>query len=196
MQTTIKFSDNTTYNTSAANLSRGVLNGFSRELLTITATMTYAEAAAHFVDGAVFTLTDEFGDSYVWNEHGVAGPITDNRDGTVTAIMGKNNTAEQDYQQQAQKAAESTVTLAGKPVFSDTEVSELRAAFEQAAAKLSDTDALIAPSLSAIWNPYRYVAQGERRYYAPSGTLYKCLVSHETSLETAPDVSKEYWSKL
>ena len=196
MQTTIKFSDNTTYNTSAANLSRGVLNGFSRELLTITATMTYAEAAAHFVDGAVFTLTDEFGDSFEWNEHGVAGPITDNRDGTVTAIMGKNNTAEQDYQQQAQKAEQSAVTLAGKPVSSDTEVSELRAAFEQAAAKLSDTDALIAPSLSAIWNPHRYVAQGERRYYAPSDALYKCLVSHETSLETAPDVSKEYWSKL
>ena len=196
MQTTIKFSDNTTYNTSAANLSKGVLNGFSRELLTITATMTYAEAAAHFVDGAVFTLTDESGDSYVWNEHGVAGPITDNRDGTVTAIMGKNNTAEQDYQQQAQKAEQSAVTLAGKPVSSDTEVSELRAAFEQAAAKLSDADALIAPSLSAIWNPYRYVAQGERRYYAPSDALYKCLVSHETSLETAPDVSKEYWSKL
>lgn len=196
MQTTIKFPDGATYNTSVAALGKKTLAGFNRETLTITAVMTYAEAAAHFTDGAVFTLTDEFGDSFEWNEHGVAGPITDNRDGTVTAIMGKNNTAEQDYQQQAQKAAESTVTLAGKPVSSDTEVSELRAAFEQAAAKLSDTDALIAPSLSAIWNPYRYVAQGERRYYAPSDTLYKCLVSHETSLETAPDVSKEYWSKL
>lgn len=196
MQTTIKFPDGATYNTSAAVLGKKSLAGFNRETLTITAVMTYAEAAAHFTDGAVFTLTDEFGDSFEWNEHGVAGPITDNRDGTVTAIMGKNNTAEQDYQQQAQKAAESTVTLAGKPVSSDTEVSELRAAFEQAAAKLSDTDALIAPSLSAIWNPYRYVAQGERRYYAPSDALYKCLVSHETSLETAPDVSKEYWSKL
>lgn len=196
MQTTIKFPDDATYNTSAAVLGKKSLAGFNRETLTITAVMTYAEAAAHFTDGAVFTLTDEFGDSFEWNEHGVAGPITDNRDGTVTAIMGKNNTAEQDYQQQAQKAAESTVTLAGKPISSDTEVSELRAAFEQAAAKLSDTDALIAPSLSAIWNPYRYVAQGERRYYAPSDALYKCLVSHETSLETAPDVSKEYWSKL
>lgn len=196
MQTTIKFPDGATYNTSAAVLGKKSLAGFNRETLTITAVMTYAEAAAHFTDGAVFTLTDEFGDSFEWNEHGVAGPITDNRDGTVTAIMGKNNTAEQDYQQQAQKAAESTVTLAGKPVSSDTEVSELRAAFEQAAAKLSDTDALIAPSLSAIWNPYRYVAQGERRYYAPSDTLYKCLVSHETSLETAPDVSSVYWSKI
>lgn len=196
MQTTIKFPDGATYNTSAAVLGKKSLAGFNRETLTITAMMTYAEAAAHFTDGAVFTLTDEFGDSFEWNEHGVAGPITDNRDGTVTVIMGKNNTVEQDYQQQAQKAAESTVTLAGKPVSSDTEASELRAAFEQAAAKLSDTDALIAPSLSAIWNPYRYVAQGERRYYAPSDALYKCLVSHETSLETAPDVSKEYWSKL
>ena len=196
MQTTIKFPDGATYNTSAAVLGKKSLAGFNRETLTITAVMTYAEAAAHFTDGAVFTLTDEFGDSFEWNEHGVAGPITDNRDGTVTAIMGKNNTAEQDYQQQAQKAEQSAVTLAGKAVSSDTEVSELRAAFEQAAAKLSDTDALIAPSLSAIWNPYRYVAQGERRYYAPSNALYKCLVSHETSLETAPDVSKEYWSKL
>ena len=97
---------------------------------------------------------------------------------------------------EAQKAEQGAMTLAGKPVSSDTEVSELRAAFEQAAAKLSDTDALIAPSLSAIWNPYRYVAQGARRSYAPSDTLYKCLVSHETSLETAPDVSTEYWSKL
>ena len=196
MQTTIKFPDGATYNTSAAVLGKKSLAGFNRETLTITAVMTYAEAAAHFTDEAVFTLTDEFGDSFEWNEHGVAGPITDNRDGTVTAIMGKNNTAEQDYQQQAQKAEQGAVTLAGKPVSSDTEVSELRAAFEQAAAKLSDTDALIAPSLSAIWNPYRYVAQGERRYYAPSDALYKCLVSHETSLETAPDVSKEYWSKL
>lgn len=196
MQTTIKFPDGATYNTSAAVLGKKSLAGFNRETMTITAVMTYAEAAAHFVNGAVFTLTDEFGDSFEWNEHGVAGPITDNRDGTVTAIMGKNNTAEQDYQQQAQKAEQSAVTLAGKPVSSDTEVSELRAAFEQAAAKLSDTDALIAPSLSAIWNPYRYVAQGERRYYAPSDALYKCLVSHETSLETAPDASKEYWSKL
>lgn len=196
MQTTIKFPDDATYNTSAAVLGKKSLAGFNRETLTITAVMTYAEAAAHFTDGAVFTLTDEFGDSFEWNEHGVAGPITDNRDGTVTAIMGKNNTAEQDYQQQAQKAEQSAVTLAGKPVSSDTEVNELRAAFEQAAAKLSDTDALIAPSLSAIWNPYRYVAQGERRYYAPSDALYKCLVSHETSLETAPDVSKEHWSKL
>ena len=196
MQTTIKFTDGKSYNTTAATVGKGMLKNYSREILTVTAEMSYSEAATHFVDGATFTLTDEYGDSYDWRDHGVAGAITDNRDGTVTAIMGKNNTAEQDYQQQAQKAEQSAVTLAGKPVSSDTEVSELRAAFEQAAAKLSDTDALIAPSLSAIWNPYRYVAQGERRYYVPSDALYKCLVSHETSLETAPDVSKEYWSKL
>lgn len=196
MQTTIKFTDGKSYNTSAATVGKGMLKNYSRETLTVTAEMSYSEAATHFVDGAAFTLTDEYGDSYEWLDYGVAGAITDNRDGTVTAIMGKNNTTEQDYQQQAQKAEQNAVTLAGKPVSSDTEVSELRAAFEQAAAKLSDTDALIAPSLSAIWNPYRYVAQGERRYYAPSDTLYKCLVSHETSLETAPDVSSVYWSKI
>lgn len=196
MQTTIKFSDNTTYNTSAANLSKGVLNGFSRELLTITATMTYTEAAAHFVDGAVFTLTDEFGDSFEWNEHGVAGPITDNRDGTITAIMGKNNTAEQDAQDKAEKASQDTVILAGRYVENSDDVAALRKTFEAAAAKLSDGDAVIAPSLSQAWNLGQQVAPGERRYYAPNNSLYKCLVSHKTDLTNAPEMSGEYWSKL
>ena len=112
MQTTIKFPDGKSYNTSDAIIGRGTLKGHSRETLTIKAAMTYAEAAAHFVDGAVFTLTDEFGDSYEWRDHGVAGAITDNRDGTITAIMGKNNTAEQDAQDEAAKAREAAETLA------------------------------------------------------------------------------------
>ena len=196
MQTSIKFSDGASYKTTSSVISTETLAGFRREVVTITAEMTYSQAASHFVDGATFELIDENGESFYWSDYGVAGAITDNRDNTISAVMGKNNTTEQDYQQQAQKAEQSTVILAGKSVSTSDEVSELRAAFEQAAAKLSDSDALIAPSLSAVWNPYIYVAQGERRYYAPNGALYKCLVSHETSLETAPDVSKEYWSKL
>ena len=58
MQTTIKFPDGKIYNTSEAIIGRGTLKGHSRETLTIKAAMSYAEAADHFVDGAVFTLTD------------------------------------------------------------------------------------------------------------------------------------------
>lgn len=196
MQTTIKFPDGKSYNTSDAIIGRGTLKGHSRETLTIKATMSYAEAAAHFVDGAVFTLTDEFGASYEWRDHGVAGAITDNRDGTITAIMGKNNTAEQDARDKAEKASQDTVILAGRYVENSDDVAALRKTFEVAAAKLSDGDAVIAPSLSQAWNLGQQVAPGERRYYAPNNSLYKCLVSHKTDLTNAPEMSGEYWSKL
>ena len=196
MQTTIKFPDGATYNTSAAVLGKKNLAGFNRETLTITAAMTYAEAAAHFTDGAVFMLTDEFGDSFEWADYGVAGAITDNRDGTITAIMGKNNTAEQDAQDKAEKASQDTVILAGRYVENSDDVAALRKTFEVAAAKLSDGDAVIAPSLSQAWNLGQQVAPGERRYYAPNNSLYKCLVSHKTDLTNAPEMSGEYWSKL
>lgn len=196
MQTTIKFTDGKSYNTSSATVGKAILKNYSRETLTVTAEMSYSEAAIHFVDGATFTLTDELGDSYEWKDYGVAGVITDNRDGTITAVMGKNNTAEQDAQDKAEKASQDTVILAGRPIDGSDDVLALRTSFEAAAAKLSDSDAIIAPSLSQTWNIGQQVAQGERRYYAPNNTLYKCLVSHKTDLTNGPDMSGEYWSKL
>ena len=196
MQTTIKFTDGKSYNTSAATVGKGMLKNYSRETLTVTAEMSYSEAATHFVDGAAFTLTDEYGDSYEWLDYGVAGAITDNRDGTVTAVMGKNNTVEQELQEEATKTSQDVVILAGKPIQDSYEVTVLRKSFEAVASKLSDSDAVIAPSLSQAWNIGQQVAQGERRYYAPNNSLYKCLVSHKTDLTNGPDVSGEYWSKL
>lgn len=196
MQTSIKFSDSTTYNTKSSVISMMTLAGFRREVVTITAEMSYAQAASHFVDGAIFELIDENGESFYWADYGVAGPITDNRDGTITAIMGKNNTAEQDAQDKAEKASQDTVILAGRYVENSDDVAALRKTFEVAAAKLSDGDAVIAPSLSQAWNLGQQVAPGERRYYAPNNSLYKCLVSHKTDLTNAPEMSGEYWSKL
>lgn len=160
MQTTIKFPDDATYNTSAAVLGKKSLAGFNRETLTITAVMTYAEAAAHFTDGAVFTLTDEFGGSFEWNEHGVAGPITDNRDGTVTVIMGKNNTAEQDAQHEAAKAREATETLAGQPISTQGEAEAVRTQIESIyAAAGMDADGRISNrNLAPLWKPGNHKA--------------------------------------
>ena len=155
MQTTIKFPDGATYNTSVAALGKKTLAGLNREILTITATMTYAEAAAHFVDGAVFTLTDEFGDSYEWHDHGVDGAITDNRDGTITAIMGKNNTAEQDAQDEAAKAREAAETLAGQPISTAEDASAVRAQIESIYASADmDADGRISNrNLAPLWKP-------------------------------------------
>lgn len=155
MQTTIKFPDGKSYNTSEAKIGRGTLKGHSRETLTIKATMSYAEAAAHFVDGAVFTLTDEFGDSYDWRDHGVAGAITDNRDGTVTAVMGKNNTAEQDALDEATKAREAAETLAGQPISTQDEAEAVRTQIESMYVSADmDADGRISNrNLAPLWKP-------------------------------------------
>lgn len=155
MQTTIKFPDGKSFDTSEAKISRGILKGHSRETLTIKATMTYAEAAAHFVDGVVFTLIDEFGDSFEWADYGVAGAITDNRDGTITAIMGKNNTAEQDAQDEAAKAREAAETLAGQPISTPEEAAAVRMQIESVyAASDMDADGRISNrNLAPLWKP-------------------------------------------
>ena len=83
-----------------------------RESKTITLTMTHDEAAQIFVDGLSWSIVQrdtvpvygEDGDPtgetteqvQEWDNSDfcVAGPITDNRDGTITAKMGKKTDAE------------------------------------------------------------------------------------------------------
>lgn len=77
-----------------------------RESKSITLAMDYATALPLFVDGlawsivmdveqvqedgSVITVQEEYDNS----EYDMAGPITDNRDGTVTVKMGKATAAE------------------------------------------------------------------------------------------------------
>lgn len=73
-----------------------------RESKAITLSMTYAQAAALFVDGCSWSIIqdvyDEQGQSaqevYDNSDYCVAGDLTDHRDGTVTAKMGKQSDAE------------------------------------------------------------------------------------------------------
>lgn len=153
MQTTIKFTDGKSYNTSAAIVGKGMLKNYSRETLTVTAEMSYSEAATHFVDGATFTLTDELGDSYEWTDYGVAGAITDNRDGTITAVMGKNNTAEQDAQDEAAKARETAEMLAGQPISTAEDAALVRAQIESVytAANMDANGNISNRNLAPVW---------------------------------------------
>ena len=84
----------------------------NRESKAVTLTATYAQAAQIFVDGLVWSIVQR--DTVpVYGEDGnptgetteqvqeldnsaycVAGPITDNRDGTITAKMGKRTELE------------------------------------------------------------------------------------------------------
>lgn len=177
--------------------------GHKRDVVTLTIEASYADAVGNFVEGAAFTIVDDNGGEYTYDTYGVAGPITDNRDGTCTIKMGKNNTSEQDAQaaQQAAQAetakvSQDLVTLAGKSVSSDTDISALRLTFEAAADKLSDNDAKIAPSLTKAWTTNEAVVTGDRRYFAPNDSLYKSLQDHITSVNTFPDTATDYWVLL
>ena len=79
-----------------------------RNSIAVTLGMTYAEAAEVFVDSLEWSIVqqmdafeDKDGNSVVpdpvetdYSDFCKAGPITDNRDGTVTAKMGKLTDAE------------------------------------------------------------------------------------------------------
>ena len=195
--------NNQTYNLLSSTGAKEYLKDFSRDVITLRVEMAYQEAALAFTDGATFTIIDDNDDQYEYTDYGVAGPITDNRDGTVTVKMGKNNTSEQDAleakgeaEKQAQKVSMNLIILAGKSISGDSnEVSELRKSFEAACTKLSDTDILIAPSLAPSWDVGQNIAQGERRYYRPNDTLHKALKSHTTSFENGPG-NTEYWEEV
>ena len=181
------------------------MNNHRRDVISLTIEATYTEAAEEFTDGATFAVVDDSvspAEEFEYTDHTMAGAITDHRDGTVTVKMGKANTAEQDAldaqqaaEAQAAKVSQSLVTLAGKPI-QESEVPALRASFEQAANKLSDDDAKIAPSLTTAWNMGQQVTTGQRRYYAPDGNLYKALQDHTTSIELTPNAATTHWVKL
>lgn len=182
---------------------RELLAGHSREVVTLKLEATYQEAVDNFVEGAAFTIVDDDGMEYVHDEYPTPGAITDNRDGTVVVKMGAANTKEQDLENkvavaeaETAKVSEDLVTLAGKSVSSDTDISALRLTFEAAADKLSDNDAKIAPSLTKAWTTNEAVVTGDRRYFAPNDSLYKSLQDHITSVNTFPDTATDYWVKL
>lgn len=84
----------------------------NRESKAITLTATYEQAAQLFADGLVWSIvqrdtvpvygedgkptgeTEEQVQEWDNADYCVAGPITDNRDGTITAKMGKKTEAE------------------------------------------------------------------------------------------------------
>lgn len=60
----------------------------NRHSIAITLNMTHTEAAGLFVDGLAWATVSGETETDM-SEFEVAGPVTDNRDGTVTVKMGK-----------------------------------------------------------------------------------------------------------
>lgn len=120
----IRFESGTEVQTVGIFAGPEMLRGHRRDVATITTTgLSYAQAATLFADGAQWYIVEAGEDgteqSYDWTAYTVAGPITDNRDGTLIIKMGKANTREQDLEDQvssaqtAQAEAEAIVAILG-----------------------------------------------------------------------------------
>ena len=181
----------------SATAATETLNGCRRDVITMEIETTYAKAISKFIDGASFSIADgslKEEQEFPYEEHTVAGPITDNRNGTVTVKMGKKNTAEQDAIQARQKAESIAEILGGRPAGALKDASALRAVIETAVVSLDDETAATVPSLFTAWKPDEAVVEGDRRYYAPR--LYKAIQDHTTQADWTPDKSPAMWAVI
>ena len=132
----------------------------------------------------VNTTTTEYDNS----AYSLAGPIFDWRNGKVSIKMGMPTPEET-----ANTAIE---TLAGCPADSIEDINAMRFTIETAMSLVSDTDAAETPSLSKAWVVGEQVGSGDRRYYAPTGRLYKCRQAHTTQADWTPDQTPAMWAVI
>lgn len=190
----IKFSTGETVQTLSITAKQEYLAGFKRDVATITVVeIDYTDAMKLFVDGAVWSVVD--GDVVYdrWNEYTKAGPITDNRDGTLIVKMGKANTKEQDLEEEKNKVVKIVEDIVGAPVSSFESTEVIRKVVEAGAATLSDEEAIKMPSFSKKWVVGESVEVDERRYYDKTGLLYKCRTKHTTQQDWEPDKTPAMW---
>lgn len=110
----------------------------------------------------------------------------------VTELGGRLEAAQADVAQ----AQEQVMVLAGRPVADTAEARVLRMSIETAAAAMPDEEAAQAPSLSNPWAVGETVEPGDRRYYAPTGLLYKVRdgQGHTTQESWTPDKTPALWA--
>lgn len=169
------------------------LAGHRRDVVTLTIEATYQEAVDNFVEGATFIIVDDSGEEYYHDNYPTPGSITDNRDGTVVVKMGAASTREQDLEDQAAAAEATVVAVVGAPV---SDVAAARAVVEAGAATLSDGEAAKVPYMSKKWVVGETVEPGDRRYYEPTGRLYKVRdgQGHTTQADWTPDKTPAMWA--
>lgn len=150
----------------------------NRESKVIILELTIQEALDLFVDGLQWAIV--YGTQIIpQDDFIIAGPITDNRDGTVSVRMGKAT------------ATEVSNVITGGAVDLPTAYA-MRAVIEESVASLDDETAVTVPSLFTPWTVGEAVNVGDRRYYAPR--LYKVVQAHTTQADWTPDVTPALWA--
>lgn len=151
-----------------------------RESKVIVLALTIQEALDLFVDGLQWSIV--YGTQIIpQDDFIIAGPITDNRDGTISVRMGKAT------------ATEVSNVITGGAVDLPTAYA-MRAVIEESVASLDDETAATVPSLFTPWTVGEAVNVGDRRYYATR--LYKVVQAHTTQADWTPDVTPALWAVL
>lgn len=149
-----------------------------RESKVIVLALTIQEALDLFVDGLQWSIV--YGTQTIpQDDFIIAGPITDNRNGTVSVRMGKPT------------AAEVSNVITGGAVDLPTAYA-MRAVIEGSVTALDDETAVTVPSLFTPWKPGEAVNVGDRRYYATR--LYKVVQAHTTQADWTPDITPALWA--
>ena len=150
----------------------------NRESKVIILSLTIEEALALFTDNVQWSIV--YGEQTIpQDDFIIAGPITDNRNGTVSVRMGKPT------------ATEVSNVITGGAVDLPTAYA-MRAVIEESVAALDDETAATVPSLFQPWKPGEAVNVGDRRYYAPR--LYKVIQAHTTQADWTPDITPALWA--
>lgn len=155
----------------------------NRESKVIVLSLSIQEALDLFVDGLQWSIV--YGIQVIpQDDFIIAGPITDNRNGTVSVRMGKPTAAEVSSVIMGEQIANIDMATAYA----------MRAVIEESVASLDDETAATVPSLFTPWKPGEAVNVGDRRYYAPR--LYKVVQAHTTQADWTPDVTPALWAVL
>ena len=154
-----------------------------RESKVIVLALSIQEALDLFVDGLQWAIV--YGTQTINQEdYVIAGPITDNRDGTVSVRMGKAT------------AAEVSSVITGEQIANIDMATAytMRAVIEDSVTTLDDETAATVPSLFTPWTVGEAVEVGDRRYYAPR--LYKAVQAHTTQADWTPDITPALWAVI
>ncbi len=154
-----------------------------RESKVIVLALSIQEALDLFVDGLQWSIV--YGEQTIpQDDFIVAGPITDNRNGTVSVRMGKPT------------AAEVSSVITGEQIgnIDMATAYAMRAVIEDRVTALDDETAATVPSLFTPWTVGEAVEVGDRRYYAPR--LYKAVQAHTTQADWTPDKTPALWAVL
>lgn len=177
---------NKTFSLSSAFERQELMQGHRRKVLTLDITGTFAEVSEVLTDGAVLVIVDDEGHEYTHNGYPVPGPLTDNRDGTITAKMGAENTTEQDLQDELTSKTEIITAIAGKTVQTTQEAAAIRADVESlfVASTMDDDGKIKIDFLCPAWSAGNHT-KGEN--YTAAGQTWECYQSYDNAVY--PDIT-------